>query len=622
MAAYPIPNPQYGIYNQNNFSPQTTGQSSLTIDEGKKYFLTFPNAQTTQTEFLNNIGVGGSATFEGPVTFNDIVEINEDITLTKDVIVDGTVTIGSNLLCESTATVTDTLTCENGIDISTVGTGLTFPDNTTQTTAFIEANYAQLNTDNTFLAPYKQIFQQNSSTVPSTSPIQINNITNSDNIAFYIDPSAGNDLTLYSSQATGGLTVRTPSASFTLNPVTVSPGIVGAQSLNPIDMNGNGLFGLVNVYADGASTTFCDSGTAPMLQLTNGGHTSYENLNMNNSTIYGASSVSSPLFLVGANGQIGNSATLNPQIMTIRNTAPNNTTPQIYFQMNDNTGTTISPMQILWNSVNLSTNIDMTTNTIKNCSALNGVSGGTLLLGTQQSVYVSISGGSLTAGNSLGINSANGNFIFNYYTANNLSLNMPGTAQTFYIQNSNGNIMTFSETEIDANKNLNMNNFSLLNAGQNSTAYTQPDGTNNTTIATTAFVANNSPIYLQSSFTNIWAGTSSISPTTVNVITTRIAATNIVSFNNVNVIINSNGGIGNTMLAQFQFNTNPWSTYPPASGSATSISVYCNTNGATYSCQTVWITSPPTLWISYPTGASTNAAQYTVNLSSFGAFVG
>jgi hypothetical protein len=99
------------------------------------------------------------------------------------------------------------------------------------------------------------------------------------------------------------------------------------------------------------------------------------------------------------------------------------------------------------------TTLNMNSQIINNCSALNGTSGGTLLLGTQQPAYISITGGSLTAGNSLGINSTNGVCIFNYYTPNNLSLNMTGTAQTFYIQNSNGNIMTFSETEIDANKN-------------------------------------------------------------------------------------------------------------------------------------------------------------------------
>jgi len=291
MAQYPIYNPQYGIYNPNNFSKQTSGGDALTVDTGKLYFLQFPNAQTTQTEFLHSIGVASDATFNGPVTFNETVTYEQDIEYKQNVMVDGDATIIGNFLGE-TGTFQDVLTCQQGIDISVAPYGITFPDNTTQTTAFIEANYAQLNTDNIFLAPYKNVFQGNNSTNAANAPLQISNVTNSDNVSLYIDPSPSIDLTLYSAQSNGGLTVRNPTASFTLNPVTISPGIVGARSLNPIDMNGYDLLGLTNVYADGNGITFIDSANAPMLQLTNGGHTSYENLNMNYNDISNVDNVS------------------------------------------------------------------------------------------------------------------------------------------------------------------------------------------------------------------------------------------------------------------------------------------------------------------------------------------
>ena len=268
MAAYPKPTNNTGTFNNQSFVNPDTG--GLTIDEAKKYFVTFPNTQSPSTIIANNfnttgsLNVAGDSQFGGDVTFIGGVSIAGGITFEDDVEVAGTTTLDDNLLCLTTATVTELLTCEGGIDITTIGDGITFPDNTTQTTAFIEANYAQLNTDNTFLAPYKQTFQQNNSTVPSTASLQINNIDNSDNVAFYIDPTAGNDLTLYSSQSNGGLTVRNPNASFTLNPVIISTGIVGAQSVNPIDMNGYSLYGVSDIYYNGSTL-------APIMSLSNTG---------------------------------------------------------------------------------------------------------------------------------------------------------------------------------------------------------------------------------------------------------------------------------------------------------------------------------------------------------------
>ena len=614
MAQYPRPTGNTGTFNNQSFvSPDTGG---LTIDEAKQYFVTFPNTQSPSTIIADNfnttgsLNVGGDSQFGGDVTFIGGVSIAGGITFEDDVEVTGTTTLDDNLLCLTTATVTDLLTCEGGIDITTIGDGITFPDNTTQTTAFIEANYAQLNTDNTFLPTFTQTF---------SGPVNLNDVTNG------VTQLSGNNSTLLATTAFVQDAVQVAGVQVTDSPLLWS----GANT---------------NQYNAGTGSTLTYTYPYGLSQLYNlsGGNEEFS-LVANNGNA-GPEDNAFRIYCIPGNQTGTQISALTPQLIL----SNNGTAMFVKDGINVNAGNIVGIGALAGVAGNIScnsnlligagNNINMQTNTITNCSALNGSSGGTLLLGTQQPTYITITAGSLTAGSSLGINSTNGTCIFNYYTANNLSLNMTGTVQTFQIQNDGVSIMEFSPTSaINAYQNLGMNGKDISMLGGDIlgctsitnvtgvsyvTTNTPPDNSIPTAIATTQYVANNAPVYLQSSFTNIWAGTSSISPTTVNVITTRIVSTNIVSFNNVNVIVNSNAGIGNTMVAQFQFNTNPWSTYPPPSGAATSISVYCNTNGATYSCQTAWFTSPPVLAIGYPAGGPTSPCQFTVNLSSFGAFAG
>jgi hypothetical protein len=58
---------------------------------------------------------------------------------------------------QDTSTFSDLATFNNGIDIASTA-GITFSDNSIQTTAFVEANYAQLNTDNIFLPTFTNTF--------------------------------------------------------------------------------------------------------------------------------------------------------------------------------------------------------------------------------------------------------------------------------------------------------------------------------------------------------------------------------------------------------------------------------------------------------------------------------
>jgi len=688
MAAYPKPSGNTGTFNNQSFTHPDTG--GLTIDEAKAYFVTYPNTQSPSTIIANNfsttgtLNVGGTSQFGGDATFIGGATITGPLIFSDNVEVDGTTTLNDTLLALSTAEIDGELTVNNNIILNVdpafpaVKTYIQFSDLTVQDTAFVDANYAQKNESNTFISPYIQTFQGSNATGPTTAPLQFSNVTTSEYGSLYVDPGVNNDLTIYSNQVGGGLTVRNSTNSFTINPTTTNT----ATFLNPIATNSSITGSVFNVVAPsqdayslyinsvggyGLVVANITTGGLGTLTLSNNGSTNTtltstaSGLSINDTVFATQFNISNGSYFPsginsGINNNSSNNAGQNPFFYFALNDTTN--TQQIPFylyynalllnatlNMNNNdinnvkniTGNSSSPITINSNiTMGTGDNINMNSNSINNISSINANTGGSFTLGNQGSAQCTIAGGSFTAGNSLGINSTNGATVFNYYTANNLSLNM-GTSDTLKIQNTGTSLMELSPTAgVNIYQNIGTNGFDInmlggdiigCNSitdvtGQFVTTNTPPDNSIPTAIATTGYVANNAPIYLQSSFTNVWAGTSSISPSTVNVITTRIASTNIVSFNNVNVIVNSNAGIGNTLIAQFQFNTNPWSTYPPASGAATSISVYCNTNGATYSCQTAWFASPATLWISYPPGAPTSPCQFTVNLSSFGAFAG
>ena len=277
MAQYPKPSGSSGTFNNGNFNNNQSG--GLTITEGLKYFVSFPKTQTPSTitadnfTTTGNLDVAGDSQFGGDVNFLGGVSITGGIVFKDDVEVQGTTTLDDTLLCLNDTTIDGELTITNNVILE--------PNALTPT-----------------VAPYLEL---------------TNGIPN-EYCHLYLDPQVGYDMTLYTNQTSGGgLTIRGANgASFTMNPDSVQGGY-GCKFINPVDMNGYQLSGLTNVYADGSVMTFIDSASSPMLQLTNGGHTSYENLNMNSNTIYGASSISSPIFYVGNYGQISNKTTENPQ---------------------------------------------------------------------------------------------------------------------------------------------------------------------------------------------------------------------------------------------------------------------------------------------------------------------
>jgi hypothetical protein len=457
----------------------------------------------------------------------------------------------------------------------------------------------------------------------------INPLTPSETYSQYIDNDPSLDMTLSTAQTAGGLTIRTPTNSFTMQPntfninLTTPTSVTGMQLLNPINMAN---FNIVNMgqystaYTQALNTHEDYVATCNYVNdmIVNGGGildnaNDWTNTNTFESYLNVGTVTASNYY--SQISQIANGA------LNINNQTPSANFPNTNFKCNNGSNVMTTYLSIAPQEIDSFTTLNMNTQVINNCSALNGSLGGTLLLGTQQTSYITITGGSLSAGNSLGISSTNGIFVFNYYTANNLSLNMSGTAQTFYIQNSNGNIMTFSETEIDANKNLNMNNFSLLNIGQNSTAYTQAQGTSNTSIATTQFVTQNTAISKNSVMSSVYSTDIAITSGTAQ---TSILFGEWVQFQSkpftLNILAST---LPTTTLVALSFNVTPWSSYP--SSTTGTIVGLCTNNGSTYSFNYVWSSGGPVFIISYPTGSGapkTAGYNFTFNLASIGLFFG
>jgi hypothetical protein len=615
MATFKIPtNPPY--FPSSNFNPQfntTANTSTQSVQELQAYFLSYPQAQGKET--LLDTTITGNLILTSSSTFN----------------------ASTNLILDSSSNY------------------IQFGDNTKMTTApsADDPNTVYNDVSNIFTSPTIQTFQGSNTTTTTTAPLQFSNVTSSEFGTIYVDPSPNNDLTIYSNQSTNaGLTVRNPSYSFTVNPTVGNV----ASFINPISSTY-----AISGQSFGVNTTGSDaysiySNTTPsnyglVIANTTGNNGSLT-LSNNSTTLTTLTSTTNGLTIgdgLDVAGNIGCQAiscsTLNTNGNTISSGTINagaisgsglTTTGNITTASNGLGGTSVFNDTVCnFNSISCGGNItagsfttsggiNVNNSNINNVNTLNGTSGGTLTLGTQNSTNVQIAGGALTAGSSLGINSANGTCVFNYYTANNLTMNLSAN-ETLLISNSGASIMTFSSSEIDANKNLNMNSNNIINIGSGSTGVTQAVGTNNTTLATTAFVMTNGPIYTTSTFTNNTAvcPNASITPSPCSVISTYIAQTNVANFNNVNFTINViNNPLFVISLCNLVFNVTPFPNSPPNPASGQTTILYNNTN-TIYSTQYQW-NSSSSLTIQIPVALGTlssfNGVSFTMNLANLGGF--
>jgi hypothetical protein len=207
MAEYPPPIDPTQVFNTDNWIPKPN-----TIDEAylQANFCEYPIAQ-------------------GLMNFSD-VNVSGDTTVNKNLLLSGTPNVNY----------------------------LEFPDGTQQFTASsIDANTVYNDISNTFLSPTTQTFQGSNSTTSTSAPIKFSNITSGEYGTLYVDPSPNNDLTLYSNQNNGGLTIRNLNGySFTVNPTTGNV----ATFINPVSstyrITGNGLTTTSNlIFPDGTTQT-------------------------------------------------------------------------------------------------------------------------------------------------------------------------------------------------------------------------------------------------------------------------------------------------------------------------------------------------------------------------------
>ena len=163
-------------------------------------------------------------------------------------------------------------------------------------------------------------FNGDNTTVQNTGIIKFTNANTGSIGTLYQDASGGNDMTLWSSNTNGGLTVRNPSYSFTVNPTLGNV----ATFTNPI----------ASAYS-----------------------------------ITGGSFISSQTTLT-------QDPNFNPQIFSLTNTYDGTKTPQFYFQMQNTTNTAIiNPMQITNTEVDINEDLNVKGTTSSNLKVYSPSSG-------------------------------------------------------------------------------------------------------------------------------------------------------------------------------------------------------------------------------------------------------
>jgi hypothetical protein len=217
MSAEPPPYDGSAGYNPDNWTPDS-GTGAVDEEYLATNYLQFPIAQGSET--LGDAIISGTFTAQDVSTFSDIVNLNSDTTAT------GNFTINSNTGATNTVLIQPPSTLNGSVIMN-----------------------------GTLTANAQATFAGDASTGNANAPIKLTNGVAGEYATLYLNPSSGEDITLYTNQnPLGGLTIRgANNASFTMNPGTVQDGS-GCVFNNPLSMNGNTLSGLVNVYGNNGGT--------------------------------------------------------------------------------------------------------------------------------------------------------------------------------------------------------------------------------------------------------------------------------------------------------------------------------------------------------------------------------
>lgn len=643
MSAEPPPAGGNSGYNPNDW---TNNNPNGAVDEQylAQNYLQFPTAQGTET--FGDVVVSGGLTAQGLSTFAELA------------------------------------TFSNGINVATTA-GITFSDTTVQTTAFIEANYAQLNTDNTFLTGFTQTF---------SGPVNLNGITNA------ITQLSGNNTTLVATTEFVQNAVQVSGVQVTDSPLLWS----GANTNQYNAASGTNLsysypFGLSQLYnlsggneefslvsnngiagaQNNAFSIYCVQGNQtgtqlrslfPQLTISNNNTAMFvrDGININNKNISSINTLSgnstsainfsSPISMNTGNAININDSSLNlwngagnlstfaqnTNQLTVYNSAPASGTTNIAFNLNNSSAAPVNIIQVYINEIDFRTTLNMNSQNIIGIGALAG-NGGNIVCNANFNMG---SGVNMSLGNN-NITQVGTLYIGDNTTANFTTLSQSGIQTNIYnnasysagtnniafaVKNSS-NAQTFplqiypSSIKVNAGL-LDLNGNSLYNASLNSNCTAQTQGAGNATaaIATTAFVQNAistiGPVYTASSFTLTNPPSTNIvmSPSTVSTLTTYTSANNIVTFNSNTFTLTTITG-GFYTLLQIKFSVQPFPNYPPAS-TQSSMTVFCVSNNTTYTTPVTWLTGlPASAYITYPQGAPNDAGiVFNFNLATIGGF--
>jgi hypothetical protein len=252
--SYSIP-PSPPNFKGNTYNPASypsTNNTGLTVQGGLSYFVAYPQAQgkvtLLDTSITGNLRTSDNIFLDNSGNYIQFPDGTKQTTATQDFSGYAFTDVSNNF---------SKLNTFNG-NIAIGGilntNYLQFPDGSKQYSAPTDdINTVYNDISNTFLNGTIQTFTGNNNSAGLNSPFVIKNYDNGDSGSLYLDPSGNYDITLFSNQSSNaGLTVRSPSYSFTINPTSGNT----ASFLNPISSNSS-ISG--NSLITGTSITFPDT---------------------------------------------------------------------------------------------------------------------------------------------------------------------------------------------------------------------------------------------------------------------------------------------------------------------------------------------------------------------------
>ena len=262
MASYPKPTNTGSTFNAPNWIAPTVNSADTAFLNAN--YCQYPTVQgginTKSITATGSVGVSSNILMNGVagVNYIEFPDGTKQYTGTQD--------FSGYAFTDISNTFTKLNTFDGNLAIGgTLGINyIQYPDGSKQYTAPAgdDINTVYNDVSNTFLSPTIQKFQGSNATEPLTAPLQFTNVSTGEFGSLYVDPSVNNDLTLYSNQSGGGLTIRNVDGnSFTINPTTGNT----CSIINPVDCS----FSITgDSLTTGTDLTFSSDGTVQTTAFT------------------------------------------------------------------------------------------------------------------------------------------------------------------------------------------------------------------------------------------------------------------------------------------------------------------------------------------------------------------